>query len=300
MRRSAPLHSSGISCVASRSTSLFRTSRLLAMAPTVEYSLYHVLGNNTARSTELIGPVNCYIMNFQAEHGFPRKFHYDGCTVPRGSSGLLCAKSVDGHGRCSHDSRIKGKVKAMFRFHVLLMDQSGCEPLFAQILDQAAELLGMSAERFKDLPHLDQVQHVHAATSNVKRYSLWIASRVDPRTEKWMPTVQQLCPWEPSVPASPLRSKPDFCSPKRELKTPKKEKSAVSPSSPEWLSPPEYLSPEHRVGSSTHSQNSRRSIGGESSSATPTQSELCSKFDRFAAFEEWLEHKKKNEVITID
>ena len=270
------------------------------MAPTVEYTLFHVVENNKARSRDLIGPVNAFILNFRAEHGFPRKFHYDGCTVPRGSTGLLCAKSVDGPGRCSHDSRVKGKVKPMWRFHILLMDQSGCEPVWAQIFDQATELMGMTAERFKDLPHLDQVMLVHAATITVKRFSLWIGCRVDPRTSKWMPTVQDLVPFESSARGIPGALLFDYSSPQRQTKTPKKEKSVISPSSPDWLTPPQSLSPEQHVGSYNHSQNSRRSIGGESSSGTPTQSDLCSKFDRFAAFEEWLEHKKKNEVITID
>ena len=256
------------------------------MSATVEYNLADVLVNNAERSTELIGPINAYVMNFRADHAFPRKFYYDGCTVPRGNTGLFCAKSVDGHGRCTHDSRSKGKVRAMWRFHLLLMDQSGCVPVFAQIFDSAAtELLGISAERFKDLPHLEQMHLVHAATITCRTFSLWIASREDPRTEKWMPTIQEIRPF---VPGPPIVA----CTPSRGVRTPKKEKGPIS------LSSPECYTHENCFGSCPHSQGasstkSKKKGTRDEYSSAGSRAELIKRFERWEQFEQWCDSKKK-------
>jgi hypothetical protein len=80
--------------------------------------------------------------------------------------------------------------------------------------------------------------------------------------------------------------------PSRQLRTPKKEKGPVSPSSPECYTPEDcFGSCPHSQGASS-TKSKKKGTRDEYSSAG-SRAELIEKFERWEQFEQWCDSKKK-------
>jgi hypothetical protein len=80
------------------------------------------------------------------------------------ANGNPCATFVDGSSRCNHNSRAEDFVEPMYRFDVLVVDQSVTPPLLCHIFQAAATWLGMSAKESQSLPLKQQMSVVYEAT----------------------------------------------------------------------------------------------------------------------------------------
>jgi hypothetical protein len=122
-----------------------------------------VIINRNSKCPNLLDPVYGYIVAYKAPVEFSRKFIYNGCSYFRAKKNP-CATSVDGSSKCNHNSRAEGFVEPMYRFDVLVVDQSGASPLFCHILQAVATWLGMSADEFQSLPSKQQMSVVYEKT----------------------------------------------------------------------------------------------------------------------------------------
>lgn len=128
------------------------------------------------------GPLKAFVVNFDADNPFPRKFYYHGCTH-KDLGGKLCGRTVEGASQCNHNSMVAGTWAHVYRFDIFLVDSSvgiECPPLRVTCFNAACSLMGLSAAYFSTKPHQEQYHLLHDAmrkmslvevTIRVKDYS---------------------------------------------------------------------------------------------------------------------------------
>jgi hypothetical protein len=68
-----------------------------------------------AENGDMLGPIDAYIVNFEAVQGWPKKFFYKGCNALR-DNGTFCATSAEAASKgCPHPDRRKNAAP-MFCF----------------------------------------------------------------------------------------------------------------------------------------------------------------------------------------
>jgi hypothetical protein len=229
------------------------------------FTMVDVICNRNSKCPDLLGPVYGYIVAYKAPLEFPRKFIYNGCSYLR-ANGNPCATSVDGSSRCSHNSRAEGFVEPMYRFDVLVVDQSGAPPLFCHIFQAAATWLGMSAEEFQSLSSKQQMTVVHEATINLEQVKMWISCKQDKGLQTWTPIIQEFSSTVRKDSGRTSRLKKTPTTPRnRGSSSQVKVKAPDSPGSPEFFSP--------RCGSpinATGSQSGINRTGSQSAGSSHT------------------------------
>ncbi|CAM6095064.1 unnamed protein product [Calypogeia fissa] len=102
--------------------------------------------------TKSYGPMEVFIMGFEATIPHPNRFIYSGCTA-QVSNGRLCSKTVVGVYRCKLHNSLKDRTwKKTYRFDTFLADGSlgrRCPPLRASVFDAAEELIGLPTVDFE-------------------------------------------------------------------------------------------------------------------------------------------------------
>ncbi|CAM6115681.1 unnamed protein product [Calypogeia fissa] len=118
--------------------------------------------------SQLIGPVNAWLINFSAPIPCSGRFIYQGCTVDY--AGLPYATSVHSLRPCCHNPKRTREWSEFFKFALWFCDESlstSNPPLQTTIFQAVEKLLGISSEDFSTLFELQQIQTVILATGKM-------------------------------------------------------------------------------------------------------------------------------------
>ncbi|CAM6129755.1 unnamed protein product [Calypogeia fissa] len=152
-----------------------------------------------ARKECTIGPVVVYLVNWDAQCRYPRRFTYLACSKV-GKWNNTCMKTIEGPNRCEHNSLEHGTWLDSYRFNLTIVDGSvgvDCPPLRASVFDAARTILKKSAGDFSLLDEEDQVATITGAIDKIPLVECWV------RVQKSTPVIQKILLYGAGLPVTP-------------------------------------------------------------------------------------------------
>lgn len=185
-------------------------------------SIRHVREAMEVRENVQLGPIRCFVVNFDAPQPYPKKFTYLACSRLLGTN-RPCSKAIEGPYKCDHNSLERGTWEDCYRFDVWVADGSiGPEnpPLRIALFDAAKSLLlQKSAGDFSLQTEAVQVASVKGVIDKMPLVDVWIKVKEGRPTAETLSYVVESCNTPPTISTAGSKKK----TPLRGAFTPRKQ-----------------------------------------------------------------------------